>query len=106
MESKIKNIKKISQVFKEEDNFDFQLNEIMEKEEDEIYIKMEKYNNNYKKNLLEKISSKYIIEVINTYIKDENYIYKLIKYNKFIQKKLNIKLIDYKEKYYNKNIKW
>ena len=106
MESKIKNIKKISQVFKEEDNFDFQLNEIMEKEEDEIYIKMEKYNNNYKKNLLEKISSKYIIDIINTYIKDENYIYKLIKYNKLIQKKLNIKLIDYKEKYYNKNIKW
>ena len=114
------NLRKISPVIVEDDDFYCQ---IEEKEEKGAYIplKLDKYTINQKNNILSgeiedksiskksllgEISSKYIIENINSYIKDDNCIYKLIKYNKSLQKKLNILLVDYKERYYNKNIKW
>ena len=40
-----------------------------------------------KKSLLEDIKSKYIIDTINSYIKDKNYFFKLIKYNNSLKKK-------------------
>ena len=53
--------------------------------------------------LLKKISSKYIIDSVFAFIKDENYKYKLIHHSKCLQDKLNIKLIDYQIKYFNRN---
>jgi len=54
--------------------------------------------------LISKISSKYTINIINSYIKDKSYLLKLIKYSKYIQKHLDINLINYQEKYINKRI--
>lgn len=114
------NLKKISPVIVEDDDFYYQIEEKEEKRAT-IPLKLDKYTINQKNNILSgeiedksiskktllgEISSKYIIENINSYIKDDNCIYKLIKYNKSLQKKLNILLVDYKERYYNKNIKW
>ena len=53
--------------------------------------------------LFEKINSKYIFQIINSYIKDENLFYKLIFYNKSLQQKWNLKL---KEKYFEEHLKW
>ena len=52
--------------------------------------------------LLMKINSKYIIEVISSYINGEDFILKLIKHSKSLQKKLDIGLIDYRYKYLEK----
>ena len=52
--------------------------------------------------LLMKINSKYIIEVISSYINGEDFILKLIKRSKSLQKKLDIGLIDYRFKYLEK----
>lgn len=49
--------------------------------------------------LLNEIASKYIVIYIFDYIKDENFIFKLFKFSKFFQKKCDLKLYDYKEKY-------
>jgi hypothetical protein len=49
--------------------------------------------------LFQKISSKYIAIYIFGYIEDENFLLKLVKYYKSIQKTLDLKLYDYKEKY-------
>ena len=63
-----------------------------------------------KESLLNKLSSKYLIDIITSYIDDENFLYKLFIYSKFFQKKLNIESLDYKNKYFttvlesNKNI--
>ena len=53
------------------------------------------------KNLI-KIKSSYILKNIFNYIQDDNIQFKLFFYSKFFQNKLDIKLIDYKEKYINK----
>ena len=55
-------------------------------------LKMEKI-------LFQKISSKYLAIYIFGYIEDENFLLKLVKYSKSIQKTLDLKLYDYKEKY-------
>ena len=49
-----------------------------------------------------KIKSSYILKNIFNYIQDDNIQFKLFFYSKFFQNKLDIKLIDYKEKYINK----
>ena len=54
------------------------------------------------KHLFERIKSIYILHSILNYISDENIKYKLFKYSKSYQKKLNIDLINYKEKYLEK----
>lgn len=51
---------------------------------------------------LKKIKSKFILKKIFDYINDKNYEYKLFAYSKYFQKIFDIKLFDYKEKYYNK----
>ena len=53
---------------------------------------------------MKKISSKYIIQIILSYIKDKNWIYNLFIYSKYYQKELNFQKIDYKELYYEKRI--
>ena len=50
----------------------------------------------------EKINSKYIFQIINSYIKDENLFNRLIFYNKSLQKKCNLNLI---EKYFETHLK-
>jgi hypothetical protein len=55
-----------------------------------------------KKHLIERIKSIYILQSILSYIADENIKYKLFKYSKSYQKKLNIGLVNYKEKYLEK----
>ena len=50
------------------------------------------------KGLFRKIKSKYIVQLIFSYIQDENYIYKTFKYSKFYQKKLNLDYNNIKEK--------
>ena len=57
-----------------------------------------------KESLLDKISSKYLIKHISSYIKDTNFIYKLFINSKYFQSKINLSLIDYKEKYFEKRI--
>ena len=52
--------------------------------------------------VLEKISSKYILESIFNYIRDEKYKLKLFINSKLFQKKLNLNLIDYQENYINR----
>ena len=52
--------------------------------------------------LLMKINSKYVIEVISSYINGDDFILKLIKHSKSLQKKLDIGLIDYRYKYLEK----
>ena len=47
----------------------------------------------------ETIKSKYIFINIFSYIKDENFLYKLIIHSKSLQKHLDINLLDYQEKY-------
>ena len=54
--------------------------------------------------LLLKIKSKYIIEILSSYINREDFIFELIKHSKSLQKKLEIDLIDYKYKYLEKRI--
>ena len=49
--------------------------------------------------LIKKIKSSYILKNIFNYIKDVNFKMKLFFYCKLFQKELDIKLIDYKEKY-------
>ena len=58
----------------------------------------------HKKSLLEKIRSKYTFQNIFTFIKgyNDNLPYKLFLYSKLFQNKLEIKLIDYQEKYFDK----
>ena len=52
-----------------------------------------------KQELIKRIKPTYIINYIFKYIKDNNLKLKLFIYSKYFQNKLNIKLIDYKEKY-------
>ena len=47
------------------------------------------------------IKSKYIYDIIFSYINDENFKYKLFKYSKENQSKISINLTDYKNIYYN-----
>ena len=54
------------------------------------------------KNLLEKIKSKNIYQIIFDFIKYNNFKYLLFKYSKILQKKLDIELDDYKIKYIDK----
>ena len=54
------------------------------------------------KSILIKLKSRYIVEKINSFINDENFIFKLIVHSKSLQKKLNIGLLDYQEKYFKK----
>ena len=93
-------MKKLSPVIVKDDDINFEKGNIIPKND----IKTEADKS--KKFLLNEISSKYLIEIIDSYIKDDNYIYKLLKYNKSLQKKFNILLTDYKERFYNKNIRW
>ena len=51
---------------------------------------------------LKNINSKFILENIFDFISEKNYEYKLFSYSKYFQKICDIKLFDYKEKYYNK----
>ena len=53
---------------------------------------------------LDKIESKYILKVITSYIKDENFVLKLISNSKHFQKLFDIELTDYQEKYFEKRI--
>ena len=52
-----------------------------------------------KKRAFQKIKSKYILETIFDYIKEDNFKYKLLIYSKLFQKKLELKLVDYQERY-------
>ena len=54
-------------------------------------------------NLFEKIKSKYVLEIINTYIKSFNFIYQLIAHSKSQQKRLKINLLDYQKLYHYKS---
>ena len=56
--------------------------------------------------LFTKIKSKYIINKICYYIKDENILRKLLFYSKSLQGKINITLFDYQKNYVNKRMKW
>ena len=49
--------------------------------------------------ILDKINSKFIHEKIYDYIKDENFKFKLFKHSKYYQKKLEIDVFNYKERY-------
>ena len=49
--------------------------------------------------ILDNINSIFIHEKIYDYIKDENFKYKLFKYSKYYQKKLEIEVSNYKERY-------
>ena len=57
-----------------------------------------------KKSILEKIKSKYILENIFDYVKDENFKFKLFVYSKRFQKKFDLKLLDYKNIYLKNRI--
>lgn len=52
-----------------------------------------------KESILEKIKSKYNLENIFDYVKDENFKFKLFVYSKKLQKKFDLKLLDYKNIY-------
>lgn len=54
--------------------------------------------------LLKKISSKYLIKTISSFIKDKLFIYKLFVNSKSLQRKVDINVIDYQEKYLEKRI--
>ena len=60
--------------------------------------------NNKSQSFLEKIKSKYILYFISSFIKDKNYLLKLVKNSKHLQKKLNINLSNYIKIYANKRI--
>ena len=49
--------------------------------------------------ILEKIDSKYIYQILFSYLKDENFKLNLFKYSKSFQKKLGIQLSDYQKEY-------
>ena len=53
-------------------------------------------------NILEKISSKYILKTIFNYIQDDMLKYKLFIHSKSFQEKLGIQKYDYQEIYFNK----
>ena len=55
-------------------------------------------------NLLIKINSKYICEIINSYINSFNFIYQLIVHCKSAQKRFNVNLSNYKELFYYKKL--
>ena len=57
-----------------------------------------------KESILEKIKSKYNLENIFDYIKDENFKFKLFVYSKRFQKKFDLKLLDYKNIYLKNRI--
>ena len=57
-----------------------------------------------KESILEKIKSKYNLENIFDYIKDENFKFKLFVYSKKLQKKFDLKLLDYKNIYLKNRI--
>ena len=57
-----------------------------------------------KESILEKIKSKYILENIFDYVKDENFKFKLFVYSKKLQKKFDLKLLDYKNIYLKNRI--
>ena len=54
--------------------------------------------------LLIKLSSKYLIKNISSYIKDVNFIYRLMMHCKLVQKKMNFEVINYKDYYFEKKI--
>ena len=66
-----------------------------------IYI----FNKNNIICLFDKIKSNYIIFNIFSYIKYETLL-KLIKYSKYVQKKLDINILNYKEKYLKKRFNY
>ena len=49
--------------------------------------------------LFEKIKSKYICQKVFEYIKEENFKFKFLLYSKYFQKKLELEIIDFKERY-------
>ena len=57
-----------------------------------------------KESILEKIKSKYNLENIFDYVKDENFKFKLFVYSKRFQKKFDLKLLDYKNIYLKNRI--
>ena len=57
-----------------------------------------------KESILEKIKSKYILENIFDYVKGENFKLKLFAYSKKLQKKFDLKLLDYKNIYLKNRI--
>jgi len=56
------------------------------------------------KSFLGKIDSKYILKVITSYIKDENFVLKLIRNSNHFQKLFDLELTNYQEKYFEKRI--
>ena len=52
--------------------------------------------------ILDNIKSKYIIQNIFNYIKNSNIKFKLVNYSKYYQKKFDLTLADYQEKYFRK----
>ena len=52
--------------------------------------------------ILDNIKSKYIIQNIFNYIKNSNFKFKLVNYSKYYQKKFDLTLADYQEKYFRK----
>ena len=56
-----------------------------------------------KKRILERITSKYILRKITDYFEDNNFLYKLFRFSKSFQEKLNIGLLDYQALYFQKN---
>ena len=67
------------------------------KDDNNINDKVITYNN--KISILNNIKSKYILNFIFGYIKNKNYPYILFNYSKLLQKKLDLTLNSYKEKY-------
>ena len=61
---------------------------------------------NENESLIEKIKSKYIVQNIGLYIKDENIFLKLFFYSKHLQEKLNVNLFYFQENFINKRVKW
>ena len=55
-----------------------------------------------KNKIIVKLKPLLLIKTISNYIKDEDFIFKLFKYSKSIQKKLDIHLIDYQVRFINK----
>ena len=62
-----------------------------------------KDNNIDKEKLLNKILSNYILEGIFDYIYDRHFKLKLFEYSNLFQKKLDINIFNYQEKYLDKN---
>jgi len=54
------------------------------------------------KKVLERINSKYILEYIFNYIKNDNLKFELFRYSKLFQKLLKFELFDYQQKYFTK----